>query len=53
MRDLARALQHRFRGACPAGSRCTFEDRIMSPGLQRRLGFAPRADMRLTRDDGP
>lgn len=53
MGNLARALQQRFRKACPAGWRCTFEERIMSPGLERMLGFAPRADVLLTREDGP
>lgn len=50
MGNLARALQHRFHETCPRGWRCTFEERIMSPGLERMLGFAPRADVLLTRD---
>lgn len=52
MGKLARALQQRFRASCAAGWRCTFEQPIMTAALERTLGFAPRADVLLTRDDG-
>ena len=52
MGNLARLLQHRFLEACPAGWECVPEERIMSRDLERRLGFAPRADVLLMRKDG-
>lgn len=52
MGNLARLLQHRFRDACPPGWTCTAEHRVLSTAHERELGFAPRADILLERQDG-
>lgn len=52
MGNLARLLQHRFIEACPRGWRCMPEKRILDARLEKALGFAPRADVLLERQDG-
>lgn len=45
-------LQEQFEQACPAGWSCTREVAVLSPHWQRVLGYSPRADVLLSRDDG-
>ncbi len=48
---LTRHLQGAFRDACPAGWTCRIEEALVPPPAAARLGFDPRADVLLTRDD--
>jgi hypothetical protein len=45
-------LQERFAAGCPRGWVCQREAPLVGPEAQRRLGFAPRADVLLERADG-
>ncbi|MHB8899788.1 MAG: hypothetical protein ACYC6Y_13660 [Thermoguttaceae bacterium] len=52
MGRLARFLQGEFEACCPAGWRCRCEVPVVSRECGRLLGFVPRADVVLERDDG-
>lgn len=45
-------LQQEFAQRCPPGWRCQREARVLSPDLENLLGYAPRADVVLEREDG-
>jgi len=45
-------LQEQFEQHCPSGWHCRHEVHLLSPELKKRLGFNPRADVLLERDDG-
>lgn len=49
---LAKYLQEQFRSRCPAGWRCTSERPLLAPADRRLLGYDPRADVLLEREDG-
>jgi hypothetical protein len=52
MSTLAKSLQHQFSEHCPAGWRCHREGPVLSPELERHMGYAPRADVLLERTAG-
>lgn len=52
MGNLATYLQQEFRANQPPGWNCQLEARLLSPQLENLLGFSPRADVLLTRQDG-
>jgi hypothetical protein len=52
MGNLAGFLQSRFVECCPAGWNCRSEVRVLDRKYEQLLGFAPRVDVLLERDDG-
>jgi hypothetical protein len=52
MGNLATFLQREFLQNCPSGWECKVEQPVLSKELAQMLGFAPRADVLLTRRDG-
>jgi hypothetical protein len=52
MGNLTEHLQHRLAEHCPAGWTCRPDVRLVDRQVARRLGFEPRADLLLERDDG-
>lgn len=52
MGNLTVFLQDEFKRHCPAGWQCQRESRFLPAGMERILGYAPRADVLLTRGDG-
>lgn len=52
MGTLAGFLQSEFNASCPAGWRCRSEVHVLSPPFRKLLGYAPRADVLLEREDG-
>lgn len=52
MGNLATYLQQAFRAKQPHGWICQREARLLSPQLANLLGFSPRADVLLIREDG-
>jgi hypothetical protein len=44
-------LQHEFSKFCPPGWHCRAESRLLSRELEDLLGYAPRADVRLEKED--
>lgn len=45
-------LQEQFARHCPEGWTCRREVPLLSPALKKRLGYNPRADVLLEREDG-
>ncbi|QDV40583.1 hypothetical protein Enr13x_03890 [Stieleria neptunia] len=52
MGQLARFIQQSFSTLCPKGWTCSAEKRVVSLELEKLLGYSPRADVCLERDDG-
>lgn len=52
MGKLAAYLQQEFKANQPPGWMCQLEARLLSAQLEKLLGFAPRADVLLQREDG-
>jgi hypothetical protein len=52
MGSLAGFLQTEFSASCPSGWRCRDEVHVLSPSFRTLLGYAPRADGLLEREDG-
>ena len=52
MGNLATYLQQEFKKKRPAGWNCQYEVRLLSPQLERLLGYSPRVDVLLEREDG-
>ena len=52
MGNLAKFLQSRFAEGCPSGWSCQSEVHVLARKFERLLGFAPRVDVLLERDDG-
>ena len=52
MSALTRFLQDRFTHHCPANWSCQHEVPLLPPELEKRMGYAPRADVLLERNDG-
>lgn len=51
MGALTSYLQREFSKFCPPGWHCQAESRLLSPELEDLLGYAPRADVRLEKED--
>jgi len=52
MGQLARFMQQAFSAQSPKGWACSAEKRVVSLELEKLLGYSPRADVCLERDDG-
>jgi hypothetical protein len=52
MGSLAAFLQAEFNAGCPMGWQCRSEVHVLSPPFRKLLGYAPRADVLLEREDG-
>lgn len=52
MGTLTPYLQQKFSQYCPAGWQCQHEVRLLSPMMAKVLGYAPRVDVLLAREDG-
>lgn len=52
MGSLAGFLQRRFCECCPSGWRCRSEVHVLDPAFRELLGYSPRADVLLEREDG-
>ena len=52
MGQLARFLQQSFAVQCPEGWTCSSEKRVLTAEMERLLGYSPRADVCLEREDG-
>lgn len=52
MGTLAVFLQSEFKECCPVGWRCRSEVHLLSPPFREILGYGPRADVLLEREDG-
>lgn len=52
MGSLAGFLQSRFAECCPSGWRCRSEVHVLDPTFRELLGYSPRADILLEREDG-
>jgi hypothetical protein len=52
MSGLTLYLQQEFTRNCPSGWSCWKEQRVLSPEIEALLGYAPRADIMLERQDG-
>src|SRR4051812_34853493 len=51
MGALTSYLQREFACRCPTGWTCRHETRLLSPDLEQVLGYSPRADILLERED--
>lgn len=51
MGALTSYLQHEFSKFCPPGWHCQAESRLLSRELENLLGYAPRADVQLAKED--
>lgn len=52
MVQLARFMQQAFSAQCPEGWTCSSEQRVLSLEMEKLLGYSPRADVCLEREDG-
>lgn len=52
MGQLATYMQQAFSAQCPKDWTCTSEKRVLSLGMEKLLGYSPRADVCLEREDG-
>lgn len=52
MGQLARFMQQAFSAQCPKGWTFSAEKRVLSLEMEKLLGYSPRADVCLERDDG-
>ena len=52
MGQLARYMQQAFAAQCPDGWTCSPEKRVLNVEMERLLGYSPRADVCLEREDG-
>src|SRR5215207_240726 len=52
MGTLALYLQRAFESQCPSGWICRREVRLLPLELQKMMGYSPRADVLLERNDG-
>jgi len=52
MGQLASFMQQAFSAKCPEGWTCSSEKRVLSLEMEKLLGYSPRADVCLEREDG-